>query len=174
MAIISHPNHVAVSVPDAAKAAEFYTQVLGLKVLVPDNTMNAEDAGGVPRKIYGKELQRVRSIILTASNGIGFEIFEFVAPKYNGPQQRPEWGPDSYTRGGFFHVGFVVADIDETVAACERLGGKLVGEKVHPVPGEAALYMQDPWGNIIELMTCGFDQMFSQVISAGRFNNSRT
>jgi len=39
-----------------------------------------------------------------------------------------------------------------------ELGGKQIGETCD-MYGEKALYLQDPWGNIIECLSCSFEQL---------------
>ncbi|MCJ1298321.1 hypothetical protein MMC08_001110 [Hypocenomyce scalaris] len=68
-----------------------------------------------------------------------------------------------YTHGGFFHLAITAPDPDEL---CERVvaaGGKKIGETVLPfvAQGEtdSALYVQDPWDNNIEVVSCSFEQL---------------
>ena len=98
--------------------------------------------------------------ILSGGNGVGFELFEFVDPKYNGPEKRIDWNPDTYTRGGVFHFCLTVPDVVETAKKAVELGGKQVGEMMLLVDGEKAIYMQDPWGNVCELLSCGIEFLF--------------
>ena len=48
-------------------------------------------------------------------------------------------------------------------ALCKKAcaaGAKQIGETVD-VHGEQALYMSDPWGNTIELVSCSFEQLLA-------------
>lgn len=106
-------------------------------------------------KIYGGELKRVRQIWLTFGNGTGLEIFEFIDPPFQAGAK-----PFDYTRGGFFHVGITVADPKETARrACEQ-GATQIGETVDRF-GETVLYLQDPWGSIVECLSCSFERLLA-------------
>ena len=47
---------------------------------------------------------------------------------------------------------------DGVVLKAKELGGKQIGETCD-MYGEKALYLQDPWGNIIECLSCSFEQL---------------
>lgn len=91
---------------------------------------------------------------LTAGNGVGFEIFEFIEPKTYVPQQEFE-----YNRGGVFHL--CVTDADPTALA-EKIveaGGKRIGVSAHPYTGHTMVYVSDPWGNAIEILDTSYDRI---------------
>ncbi|KAF5010404.1 hypothetical protein FDECE_3456 [Fusarium decemcellulare] len=154
-------NHIAIAVPDGEAAVEWYTKVLGFEVLIPLTTRKASDPEGpLLTAIYGKELKEMKLAILSAGNDVGVEIFEFVDPPYNGPKERIDWNPNTYTRGGVFHYCFTVFDLDDRVEKAVAAGAKVVGEITEPVPGGKTCYLQDPWGNVVELLSCSFGQLF--------------
>ncbi|RTE71761.1 hypothetical protein BHE90_013840 [Fusarium euwallaceae] len=154
-------NHIALSVPDGESAVEWYTKVLGFKVISPLTlTKKTDPQGPLMTAIYGSELNQVKLAILSAGNDVGVEIFEFVDPPYNGPTRRIDWNPNTYTQGGVFHFCFTVPDVEATVAKAVAAGGRIVGQITEPVPGHKACYTQDPWGNTIEVMDCSFNQLF--------------
>ncbi|KAH0844125.1 hypothetical protein Z517_08087 [Fonsecaea pedrosoi CBS 271.37] len=155
-------NHVGVSVPDLDAAIKWYTTNLNFRLLKAPQEIKET---GIPEvdeilsKIYGHDLKHVKVACLATGNGIGFELFEFVRPKYSGPTSPTEFGPDNYAKGGCFHMGVTDPDPD---ALCERLvqqGGKKVGGTMNLPNGESVLYMQDPWGNVLELCSCSFESM---------------
>ncbi|GME33216.1 hypothetical protein FDECE_3456 [Neofusicoccum parvum] len=153
-------NHVAISVPDAAKAVEWYTTVLGLRVISPLTVVSSADDLRLTQKIYGPELREMKIAILAGGNGVGFEIFEFRDPRYSGPERRPAYGPETYSGGGFFHVCFTSAEPEKVLAKALAAGARQVGETIAPGEGETCFYMQDPWGNIVEILSCSFEQLF--------------
>lgn len=110
------------------------------------------DPDGVIFKIYGESLKKVKMAYLSTGNGVGIEIFEFLEPAYKKP------GTFDYTRGGFFHIAITVADPDALAEKVIENGGMQIGETV-TLYGDRALYVQDPWGNILEFLTCSFDQL---------------
>ncbi|OAL39673.1 hypothetical protein AYO20_01070 [Fonsecaea nubica] len=154
-------NHLALSVPDIGAAVDWYTSVFGFTMIGSVMEVNKNSpTGPVISSIYGEEFEQVKLAILTSANGVGLEIFEFVRPKYNGPERRVDWCPDTYTRGGVFHFCFTVANVEETARRAIESGGKNVGVLVEPAEGEQAFFVQDPWGNVIELLSCSFDVLF--------------
>ena len=97
-------------------------------------------------------------------NGVALEIFEFVDPPYKGPKQRLDWNPDTYTQGGFFHICLTVADVEDIASKVVEEGGKQVGEPLDLGPaGDKSVYLQDPWGNVVEVMSCTFEQLFTKI-----------
>jgi catechol-2,3-dioxygenase len=40
-------------------------------------------------------------------------------------------------------------------------GGKQVGETVAMGPVEKALYLSDPWGNVVEVLTCSYEALMA-------------
>jgi catechol-2,3-dioxygenase len=66
-----------------------------------------------------------------------------------------------YTKGGFFHIGITDPEPDVLVKKVLEKGGKQIGETVTLYDGEKALYMQDPWGNTIEVLSCSFEQLMA-------------
>ncbi|KAF5562141.1 glyoxalase family, partial [Fusarium pseudoanthophilum] len=155
-------NHIAISVPDAEAAVQWYTEILGFRVIVPVTTRRNTDAEGADMltALYGPEMKEMKLAILSTGNDVGVEIFEFVDPPYNGPAKRIDWDTDTYTQGGVFHFCFTVADVDETLAKALTAGARSIGGVLQPVPGIKCCYLQDPWGNTIELLDTTINQLF--------------
>lgn len=106
-------------------------------------------------KIYNSKLHKVKVAWLGTGNSVGFEVFEFIDPPHIA---KPEF---EYNRSGFFHIAVTAPDVD---AACQRAidyGGKQVGETVDMGGGEKALYLSDPWGNIVEILSCSFEALMA-------------
>ncbi|KAF2732630.1 Glyoxalase/Bleomycin resistance protein/Dihydroxybiphenyl dioxygenase [Polyplosphaeria fusca] len=156
-------NHIALHVPDLDAAIHWYTTIFGFRPL--RSTPVCSDRSTTPSapifRVYGSSLHKVKVAFLSTGNGVGFELFQFIDPPMSTPASF------DYTRGGVFHVA--VTDPDPE-ALCERVvanGGKKIGETVTPgvCEGEAerqvALYCQDPWGNVIEACSCGFERMMA-------------
>ncbi|KAJ4290268.1 hypothetical protein N0V90_010483 [Kalmusia sp. IMI 367209] len=143
-------NHIGIHVPDLDAAVKWYTKHFGFKQIRSNMSF---DRTAMPSatifRIYGNKLHKVEVAFLSASNDVGFELFQFIDPPMSEPSSF------EYTRGGVFHIA--VTDPDP-VAVLERVvqaGGKLIGEPVEIPRGEGhekmvALYLQDPWGNVIE------------------------
>ncbi|KIX06833.1 uncharacterized protein Z518_04809 [Rhinocladiella mackenziei CBS 650.93] len=154
-------NHVAISVPDIEAAIKWYTEILGFRKL--RKSVRVQDRKVNPNanifKIYGDRLHEAKVAYLSASNGVGIELFQFIDPPF---KQQADF---DYTRGGVFHVGLTVADPEEVCKRAVAAGAKKIGQSVVPYrhlgEDDVALYMQDPWGMVIELMSCSFEQFFA-------------
>jgi len=54
-------------------------------------------------------------------------------------------------------------DPEETLKLAVAEGGKQLGETVAMGPVETALYLSDPWGNVIEVLTCSYESLLANV-----------
>ena len=154
-------NHVAISVPDCDAAVKWYTEILGFRNLRSiRNTTRFETPEAPIFKIYDGALQEVKVAWLGTGNSVGFEIFEFKDPKYKRTVGE-EFGEGHYARGGFFHIGVTAPEPEKVCEKVVKAGGKRVGETVQMYDGDTALYTQDPWGNVIEVLSCSFEQLMA-------------
>ena len=145
-------NHIAISVPDLEAAASWYEEVFGFRRIRTDTSTARSATPAAPIfRIYGEQLNEVKIAYMSAGNGVGFELFQFVDPPY----KKPEDG-FNFARGGLFHFAVTVADIDAAEKLIQEKGGKIIGEGVE-VYGAGALYASDPWGNVIECVTTSFE-----------------
>ena len=157
-------NHVALSVPDLDAACKFYQNVFGFRKIRSDKVHDRKVSPRGPIfRIYGETLKEVKVAYLSSGNGVGFELFQFVDPPYQPPESLASSMPFNYTRGGFYHVGVTVANVQETLHRMIELGGKQVGELIE-VYDDIATYVKDPWGNIVELLSGSFEQMLANRI----------
>jgi catechol 2,3-dioxygenase-like lactoylglutathione lyase family enzyme len=140
-------NHVAISVPNCDEAVDWYMKVFGFRRIRSDRATDRKDEPNAPIfKIYPNQMHKVKSAWLTCGNSVGFEVFEFSDPSYKKTEAFEE---GAYARGGFFHIAITCKDPDATAKLASQHGGKQIGETVS-MYGEKALYLQDPWGNVIE------------------------
>ena len=100
---------------------------------------------------------------LSAGNGVGFEIFEFIDPKFHQPQPPSTAAADDdlgfdYSRGGFFHIAVTAPDPAALLEKVVKAGGRQIGETID-VYEDSALYFQDPWGNVVEVVSCSFEML---------------
>lgn len=66
---------------------------------------------------------------------------------------------------GFSIFAVTAPDVED---ACERAisnGGRKVGETVCVGVGgkERAAYLMDPWGNVVEVVSCSFERLMANV-----------
>ena len=124
MAAVRRLNHAVLYVRDAARAARFYTEALGMEVVA--------DMGG--KAVF------LRSADTDNHHDLGLFSLGDGAP---GPERG---------RVGLYHLAWQVATIDELAALRTDLleRGALVGESDHGV--SKSLYAVDPDGNEFEVM----------------------
>ncbi|KAF2808990.1 glyoxalase/bleomycin resistance protein/dioxygenase, partial [Mytilinidion resinicola] len=150
-------NHVAISVANCDEAVEWYSKVFGFRRIRNDRTTTrTETPSGPIFKIYGGSLHAVKTAWLGTGNSVGFEVFEFIDPPH---EPAPHF---QYNRAGFFHIAVTAPDPDETCARAVREGGKQVGETIK-MGAEKALYLGDPWGNVVEVLSCSFEHLMANV-----------
>lgn len=116
-----------------------------------------------PSLVYGGKLHDVKVAYLGTGNQIGFEVFEFITPKYEGPTTAAPmpFNTSAWTRGGFFHIAVTAPEPEMLAQQVERNGGKRFGQAVSLPNGEEALYVQDPWGNVIEICSTDFESLIT-------------
>ncbi len=112
-------------------------------------------------KIYGTGLRKVKLAFLSTGNSVGFEIFEFIDPPVKGADElNAKWSlEEQYQRGGFFHIAVTAPDPDAVADRACKDGATQIGETVTMYDGDKALYLRDPWGNIVEVLSCSFEQL---------------
>lgn len=142
-------NHVGLSVPDLDAALAWYRQVLGFRLLTEPVEMHVDDPGLGPALVamLGPKIRRFRMAHMTAGNGVGLQVFEYLEPAPEpGVHQDAPW------RGGFSHICVTASDIEGLATSIARNGGR-GSEVFRSIPGKpyAAAYCADPWGNVIEI-----------------------
>jgi hypothetical protein len=120
-------------------------------------TKRTEMPDGPIFKIYGNKLQKVKVAFLSTGNSVGFELFEFIDPPHQ-PKSNDDF---EYQRSGFFHIAVTAPDVDEALRVAVENGGKQIGETVDVGDGEKALYVSDPWGNVVEVLSCSFEGLMA-------------
>lgn len=109
-------------------------------------------------KIFPRGIQKLKIAYLSTGNGIGLELFEFMDPRIEpGRESSFDTGRD-FRRGGIFHFAITAPDIDVVCEKAVENGGQMVGERVQ-VYGHDGAYIQDPWGNAIEVISISFEQL---------------
>ena len=152
-------NHVGLSIGDIDAAVAFYTNIIGFRVAMGAQTFNRSTSPDSPIfNIYTDVNIMKVAWLLSGSNAIGLELFQFVDPP-------PPCAPAPVANGGFpkdnfFHMGITT---DEATALSQRIvdaGGRVVGE---PIPSGSEFpiyYTMDPWGNLIELLPFSYEDTF--------------
>ena len=134
-------NHSGIVVADLEEAIDFYTRVLGLRLLD-----RREREGGAISQVLGYEGTHIRVADVAAPDGRVIELVHYVSPVAEGgsSQERSVLGAS--------HTAFNVSDMQ---AAFDRLvegGAKRLNDPAEVAPGKKVCYLQDPFGNWLELI----------------------
>jgi catechol 2,3-dioxygenase-like lactoylglutathione lyase family enzyme len=134
MPVIARSHHVGLSVADLDAQQLWYQQALGLDEVVEQ---------------FELPEPHVRTAVLRAANGLRLELIErdgSTAQTFNDPLEA------ALTRG-YGHWALEVEDLDETFASLSALGAEPVWPPAPAVqPGARFAYVQDPEGNLLELI----------------------
>ena len=124
-------RHIALSVPDPWKAAEFYMQAFGMK------------------KVGETDSSLARGVYLTDG------VMNVALLNYKSDQAAGEERGKDYV--GLHHIGFWVEDVDATRKAIEAAGGKYYMGEV-PVKGNTfyEVKFRDPLGMIFDITEHGW------------------
>lgn len=106
-------------------------------------------------KIYDSKLHKVKVAWLGTGNSVGFEVFEFIDP----PNQASS--NFDYAKTGFFHIAVTAPDVKAAIGRVLENGGHQIGETVSMGPEDQAAYVRDPWGNVVELLSCSFEHLMA-------------
>lgn len=162
-------NHVALSCVDIDALVEWWTQVLGFEIISPIRHLTREtnpDHFNYTFCSYPQEMRELKFAILTSGNGIGIELFQFVDPT---PKQRDE--SFEYSRVGYFHICVTDPDPEKLLQKVIARGGKQLGGWMdysrYGHRGHKGVYMQDPWGNLIECMSLSIERVCSAANALG-------
>ncbi|OTA66001.1 Glyoxalase/Bleomycin resistance protein/Dihydroxybiphenyl dioxygenase [Hypoxylon sp. EC38] len=152
-------NHMGLSVPNLEEALKWYTEVLGFVSLGPtiveDRSVNPDTA---VFRICPPGFNKVKVAYLTTGNGVGLELFEFLDPRMDPNLASSFESGRDFRRGGIFHFAVTVPDVEAMAKKAEQHGGKRIAQTVR-VFGEDGVYIQDPWGNGIEVISTSWEQL---------------
>ncbi len=145
-------NHIAFSVPDLDQAMEWYKEVLGFTVVKEPVEFVADDSlrGEAAKDMHGPSLKKMRTVLLSSANQVGFEIFEYVDPKTERRMDNFE-----YWKSGFFHICIIDFNIEQLCKKISETGGKQRSKiwEIVPDKGYKMALCEDPFGNIIQIIT---------------------
>lgn len=153
-------SHIGLSVPDINKAVEFYSSVMGWYVIMKPSKVKEDQSpiGIMSTDVFGKDWKEYQIAHLATGDGIGIELFEF---NHNST-------PDNnfkYWETGIFHYAVQDPDIEGLVEKIIAHGGKQRMAIREYYPGEKPykmVYMEDPFGNLVEIYTHSYELTYSQ------------
>jgi len=151
MTMITKLNHANVIVSDLERSIKFYTDVLGLEVLMATEIDEAQFARGV-----GISGAKVKGVFLQVpGTPTVIEMFEYTAP-HSSKQISPSDLPSDI---GIGHLAFEVHDLDVAYEKLVARGIKFVSAPVtipethKDVGGVRFCYFNDPDGILLELIS---------------------
>ncbi len=152
-------SHIGLSVTDLDAAVKFYTEVMGWYLIMPPTTIN-EDASAIGlmcTDVFGEGWTSLRIAHLSTGDRIGVEIFEF------RNAERPA-NNFEYWKTGVFHFCVQDPDVEGLAAKIVAAGGKQRMPVREYFPGEKPyrmVYMEDPFGNILEIYSHSYELIYS-------------
>lgn len=123
---LNRVHHIAIICSDYAKSKQFYTEVLGLKIV---------------REVYREQRQSYK-LDLEVGNLYQIELFSFPDPPAR--PSRPE-------ATGLRHLAFEVDDLDEAAAHISSFGVDIEPIRVDETTGKRFTFFADPDGLPLEL-----------------------
>jgi glyoxylase I family protein len=132
-------HHIAIGVPDLARALVFYTQALGFEQV--ERTSFSGPNPAVEAAI-GLHQPTAKMAMLRGGNA-HIELWQYEQPQPRDLTSRP-------SDFGYPHFALEVKDIDAEYSRLCAAGMEFVGPPVH-FGDSAAVYGNDPFGNVIEI-----------------------
>jgi catechol 2,3-dioxygenase-like lactoylglutathione lyase family enzyme len=154
-------NHIGLSVPDLDQAVAWYTDVLGFRLIQPSADLELPE-NPEPNPLtdaFGPEFRSVRVAHLSTGNGTGIELFEFVQPAYERPEQTFD-----YRRGGLFHFCVTDPDVEGLAHRIAETGGKIRSSRVWAFSEDKPYRLclcEDPFGIVIEIYSHSQEQTYA-------------
>lgn len=153
-------SHIGISVPDLEAAVKFYTEVLGWYLIMEPTEIIEDDSaiGEMCSDVFGAGWEKFRIAHLATGDRIGVELFEFKN------QENPEDNFE-YWKTGIFHFCVQDPNVEELAERIVAAGGKkrmkapryyYLGEKPYRM-----IYMEDPFGNILEIYSHSYELNYS-------------
>ncbi len=140
-------HHTGLVVRDLEAAIAFYSTLLDMEVIERDRWRAPDPAAD---SAVGLEGSSADGVMLRGS-GSYLELWQYHSPA--------RLGGDPAERGahelGLRHLAIEVDDVDAALSRLVDLGGLRTSDPMQMPGGGAAVYCRDPFGTIIELMSCG-------------------
>jgi len=149
-------DHVSWTVPDLDAAVAFYTDAFGAKELFRIGPIDAAD---IPCDAAGRDWMethvnvtgaRLTLAMLQLAPNLKLQLVQ-----YDKPADRRQELPRNCDRGGH-HIGFQVENVEAAAAWLAQRGCKVMESIVMdegPLAGTTNIYVQDPWGHQLELVS---------------------
>jgi len=154
-------NHIGIMVGNMDKAVEFYTQALGLNIVMGNTKVVEERESAIGRMciaVFGEGFKGFNIAHLVTTDGIGVELFEM--------KERQNKHQVDFSRIGIFHFCLQTDDFQGVIERTEKLGGKVRMDimRYHPEDGNKPakmVYLEDPFGNLFELYSHTYEETYA-------------
>jgi len=154
-------NHIGIMVGDMDKAVEFYTNALGLKVVMGNTKVVEERETAIGRMciaVFGDGFKGFNISHLVTTDGIGVELFEM--------KERQDRHEVDFCRIGIFHFCLQTDDFHGVIERTEKFGGKVRMDimRYHPEDDNKPskmVYLEDPFGNLFELYSHTYEETYA-------------
>jgi len=152
-------NHIGITVPDIYAAIDWYGEIFGFAHIMGPRVLQASSSvTHETPSLFGPRFKKAYQAHLLTANGVGLELFQFVDPPVEKPQDNLE-----YWKSGYWHLCFTDPDIDGLAARIVAAGGKQRIPVFEFIPGRPykLVYCEDPFGNVIELFSHQYAEAFA-------------
>jgi catechol 2,3-dioxygenase-like lactoylglutathione lyase family enzyme len=153
--------HVGLSVPDIDAAIDFYVHALGMRLLVPATDVPlTQDHSGNFLEAFFPGFQGMRAARVLAEGDVAIEFFQWLDEV--DPAIRVH---RDHRARGYFHVAIVDPDVEGRVSMIMAAGGRrrTATWQVWPDRPFLACYCEDPFGNIVEVISHGDVEMHRSI-----------
>ncbi|WP_443478342.1 VOC family protein [Novosphingobium aerophilum] len=141
---VSGIDHVGINVPDAGKAAAFFHDLIGTRVM-SDWRPAPVDRQWKRRFRWHASARLRRLMMIEAGDGSKIELFEYASP--HASLRQPHEDDVSAT-----HIALKAHDPARAVATVRAMGLTVSNEPVTLPDGSRWFYFLTPWGSQIELV----------------------
>lgn len=154
-------NHIGILVGEMSKAVEFYTQALGLEIVMDKTEVMEERESAIGRMciaVFGEGFKSFNIAHLITTDGIGVELFEM--------KDREDRHHVDFSRIGIFHFCLQTDDFQVVLDKVQQYGGKARMDimRYHPEDDNKPykmVYLEDPFGNLFELYSHSYKETYS-------------
>lgn len=152
-------SHIGISVPDVAKAVEFYSKVMGWYLIMKPTVVTEESEtamGQMCTHVFGSGWGSFKIAHMSTGDRIGVEMFEFT--NNEKPKAFEFW------KTGTFHFCVQDPNIEALVEKIVANGGRQRMPICEYYPGEKPyrmVYMEDPFGVIFEIYSHSYELTYS-------------
>lgn len=144
------PLEIGLVVQNIDAMVDFYTQIIGLRVVSDDRAVSAKSAA-VRTTPHGYRIVRMQT---PYGERIKFVQTDADPP---APAPVPQW---VYQRHGLCYLTFVIADLPEMAEKLKKHGVRVLSEPIEIRKGVFALNLVDPEGNFIEFVEQADPQLY--------------